>query len=528
MLIAQQLSYNHINKETLFNDLSFSIHKGVKVALIGQNGTGKSTLLKLIAGELNLSSGIIFNEFQPYFIPQLIGQFDHLTVKEVLKIDHKLDALKSIQAGDATEEALLALDDDWSIDERFEDALKRWHLRDIDPDQKMNMLSGGQKTRVLLAGITLHQPEFILLDEPSNHLDISGRSLLYEFIQQTSATILLVSHDRNLLNYVDMIFELDQRGITLYGGNYHFYSAQKEIETTAIEQSIRNKEKSLRKAREVAREATERQQKLDARGKNKQIKAGVARISMNTLRNKAEQSTSKLKGVHAEKTDHLMQDLLHLRTNQINVGKMKLAFEKSELHSGKILVSAHQLNHTYDKEWLWKNDLDFQIKSGDRMAIKGDNGSGKTTLIGMIIGANTPASGILERSNFSYVYIDQNYSAMNTPLSVYEQAQTFNDGTLMEHDIKIRLNRFLFSKEGWDKPCTALSGGEKMKLMLCCLNISNHAPDMIILDEPTNNLDIHSLEMLTSAINEYHGTLIVVSHDGIFAGAVGLDKEIVL
>jgi ATPase subunit of ABC transporter with duplicated ATPase domains len=172
--------------------------------------------------------------------------------------------------------------------------------------------------------------------------------------------------------------------------------------------------------------------------------------------------------------------------------------------------------------------LNFQLTSGDRVAIKGANGSGKTTLIRMILGALQPVAGTLQRAPVSAIYIDQDYSLINHTLTVYEQAEQYNTGALQEHEIKIRLSRFLFTKEHWNKPCQALSGGEKMRLMLCCLTIGNQAPDMIVLDEPTNNLDMQNTGILTAAINDYKGTLLVVSHDEYFLQQIGVKEVIAL
>ena len=164
----------------------------------------------------------------------------------------------------------------------------------------------------------------------------------------------------------------------------------------------------------------------------------------------------------------------------------------------------------------------------ERTGVIGPNGSGKTTLIKLILGVFGTQSGIIYKVESTSVYIDQDYSLLDNGLRVYEQAQQFNSTALQEHEIKIRLNRFLFGQDDWDKSCSALSGGEKMRLMLCCLTIGNQAPDFIILDEPTNNLDIQNIEILTAAINEYNGTLIVVSHDELFLEQININKTIEL
>ncbi len=528
MLVLQNLTYHHPGKELLFDHISFSINDHSKVALVGNNGTGKSTLLKLIAGELQPSGGLLKADAMPYYVPQIFGQYNHLSIAQVLRIEDKLDALKAILDGNVTDTNLALLDEDWTIEERCREALGYWKLETLDPAQKMGTLSGGEKIKVFLAGIAVHQPAFILLDEPGNHLDTGGRELLYNLIQSTPATLVVVSHDRKLLNLLTTVYELDKRGITVYGGNYAFYAAQKQIENDALNQDVKSKEKALRKAREKERATIERQQRSDARGKKKQEKAVLPNISMNTFRNNAEKSTARLKNVHAEKTGGMAEELRAARAAMPDTGKMKLDFADATLHKGKILFTASGINFGYGDQLLWQQHLDFQITSGERIALKGPNGSGKTTLIKIILGKLEPQTGRIYRADCQPVYIDQDYSLIDDRLSAYEQAQQYNASALQEHEIKIRLNRFLFTKEDWNKPCSVLSGGEKMRLMLCCLNIYNLWPDLVVLDEPTNNLDIRSTEILTAAISDYRGTLIVVSHDEYFLEEVNVSRVIQL
>jgi ATPase subunit of ABC transporter with duplicated ATPase domains len=528
MLILQGVTYVHPNRDLLFADINLVINKQDKVALIGNNGAGKSTLLKILSGNLHPSIGHVKAGSKPYYVPQLFGQFNDHSIAQALRVEDKLMALNEILNGLVTDENMTLLDDDWAIEERCKEAFAHWKLDELDLSQKMGALSGGQKTKVFLAGIIIHRPEIVLLDEPSNHLDLVGRSILYDYIKHTTNTLVVVSHDRALLNLLGAVYELSKRGITVYGGNYDFYAEQKLIESNALDQDLKSKEKALRKAKETERESIERQQKLDARGKKKQEKAGVPTIFMNTLRNNAEKSTSRMKGIHAEKVDAISQGLSQLRAALPGIDKMKMDFDNSALHKGKILVTAKGVNFGYDYQLLWREGLSFQIASGERTVIKGANGSGKTTLIKMILGELQPRVGSIDRAGVKAIYIDQDYSLIDNNLTVYEQAQAYNSGALQEHDIKIRLNRFLFTKEYWDKPCSALSGGEKMRLMLCSLTISNQAPDIIVLDEPTNNLDIQNIEILTTAINEYKGTLLVISHDEYFLKQINVEHSMVI
>lgn len=340
--------------------------------------------------------------------------------------------------------------------------------------------------------------------------------------------MLIVSHDRTLLNLVDTIFELSTQGISTYGGNYDFYCEQKKIEVEALSNDIHAKERALKKAKEKERETLERKQKLDARGKNKQEKSGVARIMMNTLRNNAEKNSSKLKNSHAEKISDISGELHDLRSSVRSSDQMKVNFDDSDLHIGKVLIFGEGINYQYEERRLWKDTLSFEIRSGERISVKGSNGSGKTTLINMLLGNLEPSVGNIIRSDFNTVYIDQEYSLIDKESTIDEFARKFNNDILPESEVKTLLSRFLFRKETWDKKCDVLSGGERLRLLLCGLSISNKAPDMIILDEPTNNLDLQNVEILTNSIKDYHGTLLVISHDDIFLNEIGVDKEISL
>lgn len=526
MLNLQNISYTHPDKDLLFSNVNLSVKHQDKIALIGNNGVGKSTLLKIIANTLMPSNGQVTIETQPYYIPQIFGQYDHLTIAQALQIESKLNALKEILNGNTSEENFYLLNDDWTIEDHCKEALGYWQLNKLDLSQKMGTLSGGQKTKVFLSGIAIHQPELVLLDEPSNHLDFVSRQLLYEFIQATQCTLIVVSHNRKLLHFLSTICELNKNGIKVYSGNYDFYTEQKQTESHALNQDIQDKEKTLRKAIEKKRETIERQQKLDSRGKGKQEKAGVAKIMLNTFRNNAENSTSKLKSVHTEKVSGILEELKDLRSSLPDIDKMKFGFDNSALHRGKILFTATNINFFYGEQPLWKESINFQITSGDCIALKGQNGSGKTTLINLILGNLEPQTGSIYRTENKSVYIDQDYSLIDNKLNVYELTQQFNTTALQEYEIKIRLSRFLFTKDHWDKPCNTLSGGERMRLLLCCLSIGNQSPDMIILDEPTNNLDIQNIEILTTVINEYQGTLLIVSHDEPFLEQIGIDTTI--
>ncbi|QWT87913.1 ABC-F family ATP-binding cassette domain-containing protein [Chryseobacterium sp. PCH239] len=528
MILLQNISFGFPGGNLLFNHINLTIQSHTKSALVGSNGVGKSTLLKIIAGEIQPLNGNTNIRGNIFYVPQMFGNLNDLTIAECLRIDQKLHALQKITNGEVDEIYFETLNDDWDIEERCQNALEHWGLENFELTQKLEDLSGGQKTKVFLAGIQINQPDIIVLDEPTNHLDREGRKLLYDLIDKTDATVVIVSHDRILLNLVDTIFELSNQGIATYGGNYDFYAKQKEVEEEALQNDIHSKERALKKAKEKERETLERKQKLDSRGKGKQEKSGVARIMMNTLRNNAEKNSSKLKSVHAEKISGISGDLRDLRSSLKNSDQMKVNFNDSNLHSGKILVTVEDINFTYGKEKLWKENISMEVRSGDRISVKGSNGSGKTTLIKLLLENIKPLEGKINKTEFNSIYIDQEYSLIDNDSTLYDFVQTFNDNAMQESEVKTLLSRFLFWKDTWDKKCGMLSGGERLRLLLCGLSISNKAPDMIILDEPTNNLDLQNVEILTNSIKDYHGTLLVISHDEVFLQEIGIDRELML
>ena len=538
----QQISYIHPDKEVLFSDLNFAISKGQKLGLVGNNGCGKSTLLQIIAGQLSPSSGVIVRPDDLYYIPQHFGQYDSLTIAQALQIERKQQALHAILSGDASNENFVILDDDWNIEERSIAALDLWGLGQFTLSYPMNLLSGGEKTRVFLAGMDIHHPSVVLMDEPTNHLDSSGRQRLYDWVEKYRSTLLVVSHDRTLLNLLPEICELEKHQSKCYGGNNEFYKEQKTLRQEALQQRIEEKEKALRIARKVARETAERRDKQNVRGEKSNIRKGVPRIVLNALQGKSEKSTSKLTGVHQEKAEKLTNERNQLRGSLSPTAALKTDFNSSSLHTGKILVTAKEINFSYhsnpnsndiqensiSKQQLWQAPVSFQLKSGDRLRIEGANGSGKTTLLKLITGQLQPQEGTLTRTDFSYVYLNQEYSIIDDRNSILEQAYAFNSRNLPEHEIKIILNRYLFPASEWDKSCRKLSGGEKMRLAFCCLMISNNTPDMFILDEPTNNLDIQSIEIITATIKNYAGTVIAISHDNYFIQEIGVEQCILL
>lgn len=525
-IIISDVSYHYTNQHVLLEHIRFSVSSNRKVSIIGNNGTGKSTLLKLLAGELKPSSGTIQCSSPPYYIPQQTA-ITKQKISEALGIDKKINALYAISQGSSDSVYYDLLEDDWDIESRSRSALDYWGLTSIELTSPFDSLSGGEKSKVFLAGLLIHKPDIILLDEPTNHLDQIAREKLYNYIANCKATIVVVSHDTSLLDLLDTTYELSEKGLRLYGGNYTFYNEQKEMEERVLSQQISSEEAGLRLARKKAQEVRQRQDKRTSQGNKTKQKGGTARIVLNARRSLSENSSAKLNKKQATILSEKQQKIKELQQRKSVNCELKIDFEDAQLHNGKLLISVINAVFEYAKDHaLWQIPLNMEIRSGERIHITGDNGTGKTTLINLLTGELCPTSGEIKRADFSYIYLDQNYSQVNKNLTVLELAQEYNQNNLLDHEIKLRLNRALFPQETWTKNCLVLSGGERMRLYLCCLMISNHIPDLFILDEPTNNLDLSSLSILTNTIKNYRGTLLVVSHDKRFIENVGISKRI--
>lgn len=525
-IIVSNLSYIHPDKQPLFRNITISVSNSEKCSIIGDNGTGKSTLLKVIAGELAASEGNVTCSSRPYYIPQHIGLLGQ-TIAEVLQVNAKLNAVKAITGGSLDTKNYEVLADDWDIESKTVKALAYWLLKNVPLDTPMDNLSGGEKTKVLLAALLIHQPSIILLDEPTNHLDYSARKLLYQFIEQSSSSIVVVSHDINLLNRLNTTYELHSDGIKRYGGSYTFFEEQKNIELATLNDSIEEEYRAIRQAKKKAQEVKERQEKRNRQGEKN--KDQLPRILRKGTMNRGENTASRLNDKHGKIIEEHTNVLAELRQKRGHTNTLKIDFDDANLHTGKQLIIARQISYCYscDKQ-IWNEPLDMEVLSGDRIHIKGNNGSGKTTLLKILLGKLRPTEGTIKRVEFSYAYLDQSYEETAADCTISQLAEQYNTQHLEEHEVKLRLNRFLFPLDTWDKSCKKLSGGERMRLYLCCLMISNYTPDIFVLDEPTNNLDISSLKILTENIKNYKGTILIISHDTHFVNEIVVNKEITL
>lgn len=526
-IIVNDLRLCFPSQDTLFHNLHLTIESGKKTAIVGLNGSGKSTLLNIIAGLITPDSGTIAVDETPFYLPQLVNA-TYETVGQALGVAPQLKALHAILNGSDSQEYYETLSDRWEIEEECTRALAFWGMEKLRPSDLFSSLSGGEKTRVMLAAMCLTPASTLLLDEPTNHLDGSGRALLYQWVKNTRKSVVVVSHDRALLRLMDTTVELENGQTKVYGGNYDFYKSQKEAEAAAIAQQIEHQEAAIKMLKRKAAETHERQERRMAAGSRNQQKGGQARILMNAKESGAQQSAAQLAQRQNDKIAEAQQQMSLLKSRRMAENTTKIDVEDSSLHRGKQLVDLKAVNIHLAGGWLWQQDVNLELRSGDRVRIKGNNGCGKSSLIRLLLGRLTADRGERHANDFTVHFMDQDYSMLQADLSVLEQAQAYNLRHLPEHEVRLRLHRALFDASSWAKQCHQLSGGERMRLSLCCMMIANQQPDLIVLDEPTNNLDIAGVDLLAQTMASYQGTLLVVSHDEDFIKDLGVTKTVEL
>lgn len=529
LISAQHINYHTPNREPLFNDISFTLRKGEKAAIVGHNGAGKTTLLKIIAGLEKSYDGSLQVTGSLYYVPQHYGHFDRQTVAAALGIAPLLEALQAVENGALDQHYYDLLEHNWDIAARCEEAFAKWGIAGVMLHQPMEQLSGGMKTRLFLSGIDIFKPDVVLLDEPTNHLDVQARTQLYNWMEVTNCTLLLTSHDRQLLRLCNPIWELKADGIKVYGGNYDLYAEQKDTETAALSNKLAHHEKALKEARLKQQQTLERKQHTDAQARKNTRHSSEPKGLLNARRNSAEGTTGKLKQVHSAKVTELRASLQETAAMAQVQRIMKGYFGNPALPAGKVLIQATAVNHTFNGHMpLWQQPVTATIRSGDRLAIAGDNGSGKTTLLNLLQGKIQPAEGNIQATSFITLLLDQDYSLVDRQRTVLEQALAFNETRLEPAMVHTLLANFLFTPASWDKPCAVLSGGEMLRLALCCMVLQHKTPDIIYLDEPVNNLDLANIRMLAKIFAEYRGTLVIISHDKGFLEEVGITEELKL
>lgn len=504
------LSCNNISKsfgtDIIIKSCSFNIEDHEKAAIVGINGAGKSTLLKIITGEEPADTGIVTlakDKTLGYLAQQQDLQSDRsiydelLSVKQyILDMESELRRIETAMnsASDDELEALMnrytnlnhefEMNNGYAYKSEITGVLKGLGFAEEDFSLHVNTLSGGQKTRVSLGKLLLSKPDIIMLDEPTNHLDMESISWLENYLLNYNGAVLIVAHDRYFLDkIVSKIIEIDNGDCTVFSGNYTDYASKKAILRNMKLKEYLNLQRDIKHQEEVIA-------KLKQFNREKSIKRAESREKM----------LDKIEVVD--------------KPVELNA-KMNIKLEPSVV-SGNDVLTVTDLTKSFDGNTLF-NNINFEIKRGERVALIGNNGTGKTTILKLINGIIQPDSGsIYLGAKVAIGYYDQEHHVLDPDKTLFQEIQdAYPD--LNNTQIRNTLAAFLFTDDDVFKYIRDLSGGERGRVSLAKLMLSN--ANLLILDEPTNHLDIVSKEILENALNSYTGTVLYVSHDRYFINA---------
>ncbi|MFR4986026.1 MAG: ribosomal protection-like ABC-F family protein [Lachnospirales bacterium] len=500
------LSCNDIKKsfgiKNILSNITFNINEKDKVALVGVNGAGKSTLFKIIVGEISKDSGDINipkNTKIGYFSQNLNLNENNLLFDELLtvfsqiinmefklrELEQKMEIYKDEELNLIIKEydkisTYLSENNSFDYNSRIKGVLKGLGFTEDDFYKEIKFLSGGQKTRVALGKILLEEPDILLLDEPTNHLDIKSIRWLENFLKSYSKALFIISHDRYFLNkIVNKVIELENTKSTIYNGNYSDYAEKKHIAREIMLKHYLNQQKEIKKQEEVIK-------KLRSYNREKFVKRAESR----------EKLLDKMEKI--EKPDNLP-------------AQMRLSLSPKK-ESGNDVLIVENLSKSFDFNLF--NNISFDIKKGDKVALIGANGIGKTTLIKMIMEKTSIDNGSIKLgSNVVIGYYDQEQQNLNLDKTIFDEiSDTYPN--LKNEEIRNALAVFVFTGDDVFKKISTLSGGEKGRVALAKIMLSN--ANFLILDEPTNHLDMVSKEILEDALKNYTGTCIYISHDRFF------------
>lgn len=491
-LILNSLSYEVAGYQ-LFNNLNGNFNSGIKYGLVGPNGVGKSTLGLLISGAVQPSSGQMVQNSN-------IGYLSQIEVRPDCALSFYLQNI-------------------WDNSNDYPQLIAEL-IQNIDLNKMTSVLSGGEWMRVRIAKSLSQGFDFLILDEPTNNLDREGKNALYKFIKQYGGGLIIISHDRELLALVDQVVELSNQGLSFYGGHYDFYIDKKNMERNKKQKDLERLQHQSEKIKSEKQIKIARQEKRMRAGAKGTVDSGLPKIIIGARKRQAQVSMGKLlkqeEGAFSEIKQKIIDATKELKTDPF----VRLDFEGASVPTGKTILSLEELNWMFDGQisFLWDKNLNFILKGQDRLHIQGNNGSGKSTLIKIILGNQNligTLSGSFKMNTQAVAYLDQNYELLNKNKSVLENV--CEDSRFNEKELRNELAFFGFTKDKVFQKVSSLSGGEMLKAGLAKMFLSKQIPELIVLDEPTNNLDLLGIELLESALNKFKGALIIVSHDNKFA-----------
>ncbi|MDA4105860.1 ABC-F family ATP-binding cassette domain-containing protein [Mycolicibacterium holsaticum] len=520
-IVCSRLSFAWPDDTPLFDDLSVTVGPG-RTGLVAPNGAGKSTLLKLVAGEYRPTSGTVTVDGTLGYLPQTLPFVADRTVAEVLGVAPIIAALNALAAGEAGDDVFAAIGEDWDIEERTRAQLDRLGLGHIALDRALGSLSGGEVVSVGLAGELLKRPDVLLLDEPTNNLDADARHKLYDALDDYTGCLLLVSHDRVLLDRMDRIAELRRGEILLYGGNFTMYTEAVNEAQRVAESTLRSAEQQLKREKrdmQVARERAARRASTAARNLKD---AGLPKIVAGARKRRAQESAGRADDVHAARVGDARARLDDAERSLRSDDAIVLDLPQTDVPAGRTLLTLEGVAVRRGGRTLFA-DVDLSVRGPERIALTGHNGAGKSTLLRVIDGTQAPDAGAVRRADVRVAYLSQRLDLLDPRHSVAESLATFAPG-LSDTRRRHLLAQFLFRGDRIHLPIGALSGGERLRATLACVLHREPAPHLLLLDEPTNNLDLVSVGQLQSALTAYRGAFIVVSHDERFLAEIGVQR----
>ncbi|MDG5802439.1 ABC-F family ATP-binding cassette domain-containing protein [Streptomyces ossamyceticus] len=520
-LTCTSLSFAWPDGTPVFEDLQIAFGPG-RTGLVGVNGSGKSTLLKLIAGELTPTDGTVRVAGEIGYLPQNVTLDTALRVDEALGIAATRTALHAIEAGDVAEEHFAAVGDDWDVEERALATLGQLGLGHIDLDRTIGEISGGESVLLRLAALLLRRPDVLLLDEPTNNLDLYARRRLHDAVSAWSGVMIVVSHDRELLDLVDQIADLRSGEVTWYGGNYSVYEESLGTEQEAAERMVRVAEADLKKQKRELADAhiklAKRTRYANKMYENKREPRAVMKLKKRT----AQVSAGKHRIMHEEKLTEAKERLDEAVEAVRDDDEIRVDLPYTAVPPGRTVLTALDLRLRYGA----RVDGGLDLRGPERIALVGRNGAGKTTLLRTIAGELEPVGGEV-RAHVPLRFLPQRLDVLDDGLTVAENVARYAPGAT-NNRVRARLARFLFRGARADQPAATLSGGERFRAALAALMLAEPAPQLLMLDEPTNNLDMASVRQLTTALESYEGALIVASHDLPFLESLGITRWLLL